>query len=111
MAADNLTGQYISSTFRKILQLSDSGSYITDGTGSIVNVLYVTASHVLGGGAGPETDPVFTAKSASFATTGSNFFIGNQTITGSLTFATTAVTPTPSQGSIYFDGTNLYLGV
>jgi hypothetical protein len=31
-----------------------------------------------------ETDPVFVAKSASLATTGSNTFIGNQTITGSL---------------------------
>ena len=33
---------------------------------------------------GPESDPIFTAKSASLATTGSNAFIGNQTITGSL---------------------------
>ena len=32
----------------------------------------------------PETDPIFTAKSGSFATTGSNRFIGNQTITGSV---------------------------
>jgi hypothetical protein len=32
-----------------------------------------------------ETDPVFVAKSGSFATTGSNRFIGNQTITGSTT--------------------------
>jgi hypothetical protein len=31
-----------------------------------------------------ETDPVFVAKSGSFATTGSNRFIGNQIITGSL---------------------------
>lgn len=31
-----------------------------------------------------ETDPVFVAKSGSFATTGSNVFIGNQTITGSI---------------------------
>jgi len=31
-----------------------------------------------------ETDPVFIAKSASLATTGSNTFIGNQIITGSL---------------------------
>jgi len=32
-----------------------------------------------------ETDPIFTSKSASFATTGSNIFKGNQVITGSLT--------------------------
>jgi hypothetical protein len=31
-----------------------------------------------------ETDPVFVAKSGSFATTGSNVFRGNQTVTGSL---------------------------
>jgi hypothetical protein len=31
-----------------------------------------------------ETDPVFVAKSASLATTGSNIFKGNQTVTGSL---------------------------
>jgi len=31
-----------------------------------------------------ETDPVFVAKSASLATTGSNIFIGNQTISGSI---------------------------
>ena len=31
-----------------------------------------------------EKDPIFTAKSGSLATTGSNIFIGNQTITGSL---------------------------
>jgi len=31
-----------------------------------------------------ETDPIFVAKSASLATTGSNIFIGNQTITGSI---------------------------
>ena len=31
-----------------------------------------------------ETDPIFVAKSGSYATTGSNRFIGNQTITGSL---------------------------
>lgn len=31
-----------------------------------------------------ETDPIFIAKSASFATTGSNIFIGNQTVSGSI---------------------------
>ena len=31
-----------------------------------------------------EIDPIFIAKSASLATTGSNIFIGNQTLTGSL---------------------------
>lgn len=232
MSADNLIGQYISSTFRKLLQLSDSGSYITDGTGSVVNILPVTSSYALTASyaltsAGTvtsaiyaqtasysttlgatldnsdqanivyllasdgtplssvavdnvasanfantaqiaseisttgipnpngeyfivlktgslvsnypytssfkyspntntinvtasysntasfyqETDPVFTAKSASLATTGSNQFNGNQTITGSLTFSTISTPPTPTVGALYFDGTNLYLGV
>jgi len=35
-----------------------------------------------------ETDPIFTATSASLATTGSNTFIGNQTITGSIILPT-----------------------
>ena len=40
-----------------------------------------------------EKDPIFTAKSASFATTGSNNFIGNQIITGSLSITgSTAIT-------------------
>lgn len=52
MLADNLTGQYVSDTFRKILQLSDNGNYVTDGTGSIVNILPITASHVVGGTSG-----------------------------------------------------------
>lgn len=50
-----------------------------------------------------ETDPVFTSRSGSFATTGSNAFKGNQTISGSLTMS----------GSLVFDGgasirTNFY---
>lgn len=36
-----------------------------------------------------EKDPIFTAKSASLATTGSNTFNGNQTISGSLTVSNT----------------------
>lgn len=115
MSADNLTGQYISDTFRKILQLSDNGSYITDGTGSVVstipataswaqtasyalnavgtitNAIYAeTASYSHTASFYLETDPIFVAKSASLATTGSNIFIGNQTITGSITLSGSA---------------------
>lgn len=39
-----------------------------------------------------ETDPIFVAKSASLATTGSNTFTGTQTITGSLSFNNGGVT-------------------
>jgi len=130
MSQDNFTGQNISSTFQRLLQLSDNGNGVTDGTGSLVTFLPInvnnalTASYVSGitafntgsflvtasvnvntitftkgnnsqfsliintgsNSAGPEYDPIFTAKSASLATTGSNAFIGNQTITGSITF-------------------------
>lgn len=140
MSADNLTGQYISDTFRKILQLSDGGSYITDGTGSIVVILPVTSSYaqtasyvpgitatVPGGSLwslqfksgssfegsnnlsfNKETNFLFLTGSSVI--TGSATVIGNQTISGSLFFANIP-TPTPSNGAIYFDGTNLYLGV
>ena len=84
MSADNFSGQNISSTFQRLLQLSDNGNGITDGTGSIVQFLPVTAAYVQGGGGGPESDPIFVAKSASLATTGSNIFRGNQVVTGSL---------------------------
>jgi hypothetical protein len=128
MSQDNFTGQNISSTFQRLLQLSDNGNGVTDGTGSLVTFLPInvnnalTASYVDGvtslntgsflitasvdlntitftkgnnsqfsliintgsNSGGPESDPIFTAKSASLATTGSNAFIGNQTITGSL---------------------------
>lgn len=51
MSADNFTGQYISSTFQRLLQLSDNGAYVTDGTGSIISFLplsVLTASYVSG---------------------------------------------------------------
>jgi hypothetical protein len=41
-----------------------------------------------------ETDPVFTSRSASLATTGSNTFIGNQIITGSLIVNGNIILPT-----------------
>lgn len=84
MPGENLTGQFISSTFQRLLQVSDE--HVRDGTGSIVNLLPVTtsyaltASYILGG----ESDPIFISVSASFATTASNIFVGNQVITGSL---------------------------
>jgi hypothetical protein len=47
-------------------------------TGTVLSSSYATTASYY-----EETDPVFTAKSASLATTGSNIFRGNQTITGS----------------------------
>jgi hypothetical protein len=61
-----------------------------------------------------ETDPVFVAKSASLATTGSNVFRGNQTITGSLivsgsnTF--TNIGPALFTGSVNITGSTTQTG-
>jgi hypothetical protein len=55
----------------------NTGSFSGSFTGSL-NGTAATASYY------QETDPVFVAKSASLATTSSNQFNGNQTITGSL---------------------------
>jgi len=61
--------------------LSNTGSFTGSFTGTFTGSLLgtaATASYY------QETDPIFTSKSASLATTGSNNFTGNQTITGSL---------------------------
>jgi hypothetical protein len=72
---NNFTSSYNTGSF--------TGSFIgsLQGTSSWATnaLLAVSASNY------QEIDPVFVAKSASLATTGSNTFIGNQTITGSLT--------------------------
>lgn len=166
MSADNLTTQFISDTYRRLLQLSDQGSYITDGTGSVVNLLQTTSSFALtasyvpgvtaintssflinatvssnvltftkgdgstsnltvntgsGGGGGPESDPIFIARSASLATTGSNQFKGNQAITGSLdvsgsfglySYGAAEPSSTPNRvGLLYFTDNALYISL
>jgi hypothetical protein len=58
------------------LTVNSSSVILTNQTGSMT---VATASYY------KETDPIFTSVSASLATTGSNNFNGNQTITGSLT--------------------------
>ena len=67
----NRVDQFLSNTG------SFSGSFTGEFTGSLFGTA-ATASYY------QETDPIFVAKSASLATTGSNNFNGNQTITGSL---------------------------
>ncbi len=59
-----------------------------------------------------ETDPVFTAISGSFATTGSNVFIGNQTVTGSLftTGSNTLIGSTTLTGSLNISGSTTQIG-
>lgn len=61
-----------------------------------------------------ETDPVFVAKSGSFATTGSNRFIGNQIITGSLIVSSsnsvTVLGPMRITGSLLISGSTTQIG-
>jgi len=60
-----------------------------------------------------ETDPIFVAKSASLATTGSNIFKGNQTISGSLiiTGSSTLIGNQTITGSILMSGSSYISGV
>ena len=77
-----------------------------------------TASYALNSIA--ESDPIFVAKSASFATTGSNLFIGDQSITGSVDISgsfkllinsTTPTNPPSDKGFFYLTDTDLYISL
>ena len=73
----------LSSSYEQFSASYNTGSF----TGSFTGLLYGTASWSNNSTTSSyfqETDPIFVAKSASLATTGSNTFIGNQTITGSI---------------------------
>jgi hypothetical protein len=72
----DFTGQNIENTYQRVLQTD--GQFVYDGTGSLVNL---------------------SLDSASFATTGSNIFIGNQTVTGSIS-VTNSVTASYFVGTI-----------
>lgn len=62
----DFTGQNIENTYQRVLQTD--GTFVYDGTGSLFSF-------------SGSSSPINTS---SFATTGSNIFIGNQTITGSI---------------------------
>ena len=72
----DFTGQDIETTYQRVLQTD--GQFVYDGTGSLVNL---------------------NLDSASFATTGSNIFLGNQIITGSIS-VTNSVTASYFVGTI-----------
>jgi len=77
----NLTNQFISESYQSLLQISSS-NIVTDGTGSIVNLLNTTAATA------SYISPSFIVSAvgtlSGFATTGSNSFNGDQRITGSI---------------------------
>jgi hypothetical protein len=82
--------------------------------GSITGSLFGTASNATTASYFAETDPIFVAKSGSFATTGSNIFKGNQTITGSngkliYTGTTSGVYPINTLAEIHTNDDNPWL--
>jgi hypothetical protein len=72
----DFTGQDIETTYQRVLQTD--GQFVYDGTGSLVNL---------------------NLDSASFATTASNIFLGNQIVTGSIS-VTNSVTASYFVGTI-----------
>ena len=75
---------------------------------SLFSAYAATASYFV------ETDPIFTAKSGSLATTGSNRFIGNQIVTGSLIVSSsnsiTVIGPMTITGSLLVSGSTTQIG-
>jgi len=67
--ADNLSSQYISASFQKLVQIS--GSQIADGTGSLIDNLTLTASYATTANSALTATSATTATSASYATTAS----------------------------------------
>ena len=78
----DFTGQDIETTYQRVLQTD--GVNIYDGTGSLFVIT----------GSSPSIN------TGSFATTGSNIFIGNQIVTGSIS-VTNSVTDSYFVGIIY----------
>lgn len=95
MAISSLSAQYVSASFQNLIQISSSGQ-VFDGLGnqitnltasfattaSYISPTFISASAAASGFGSGGTGT--TIDTSSFATTGSNTFIGNQTITGSL---------------------------
>jgi len=115
-ASYSLTASYI-----KIAQTASyvlnavSSSYATTASYSNTSIsasYAITSSFTTTASYYRETDPVFVAKSASLATTGSNIFIGNQTVTGSLftTGSNTLIGTTTLTGSFNITGSTTQIG-
>jgi hypothetical protein len=89
---------------------SATSSYVLNSQTSSMSVL--SSSYATTASYYKETDPIFTAKSASLATTGSNTFIGTQIVTGSLftSGSNTLVGNTVLSGSINISGSSIIQG-
>ena len=115
----------VSSSHEIITEVSSSHAILAD-TASFISDNFISASAVRSGFGAGSTDisslNIFTgsiqtqvntiqAVTGSFAITGSNTFIGNQTIDGILILTTQSSEPTYVSGGLYLDSNyNLYLG-
>ena len=85
--SDNFTGQNIQDSYQRVLQISSSGE-LADGTGSLVPLLYVTASHAITevnyetSSSYADTASYFDTSTTTFKETGHRN--GDSVITGSL---------------------------
>ncbi len=124
-----LTGQYISQSYGGIIQLSTNTGIVTgsftqlqDGVGTnlgwsvktggilsgsqVTASLFGTASFAVSASWAPSQ--TVTINTGSFATTGSNTFVGNQTISGSVYNAVRALTITSQTASVDLSTGNLF---
>ncbi|CAB4124823.1 hypothetical protein UFOVP54_32 [uncultured Caudovirales phage] len=116
------TGSFVTtSSFNAFTSSYSTGSFTGSFIGTHTGSLFGTSSWAINAQTASfyaETDPIFTAKSGSFATTGSNIFKGTQTITGSLLITgstvqignNTLVGNTLLSGSINMSGNILVTG-
>ena len=79
----DLTGQNIENTYQRVLQTPD-GTTFYDGTGSLVTLPSANVSNLVTTSSFNAFTSSVNTFTSSLATTGSNNFNGNQTITGSL---------------------------
>ena len=80
MAGSNdFTGQNIQDTYQRVLQLSSSGE-LADGTGSLVPLLIVTASHAISA----SHEITFELSSSHAQTAGTASFANNFTASGNI---------------------------
>ena len=79
----DLTGQNIENTYQRVLQTPD-GTTFYDGTGSLVTLPSANVSNLVTTSSFNAFTSSVNTFTSSLATTGSNIFIGDQTISGSV---------------------------
>ena len=108
-----LTNQYVSQSYQGLLKMTDSTTGVTgtlqtiqagDGTNS---PLQMSTTQVNISGSLTVNGAPISIDTGSFATTGSNTFIGNQIIQGNVTFPSSSFVSTDNvSGALYFSSLN-----